>query len=168
MEVAAFEAQLEDNLSAQSALVAAVQIVGLLQSTPTCETLSAAAPAAQPRTVTRGSVIPRRSPDWTLATAVAGVAVAVSGFALLAPNSRPMPRGGEAPALAQAWSELDAAQITAELPDDDSVPSVSTESTSAEAVSDNDVPDWLLTAILVEEEANQVGDELGHEEETQL
>lgn len=87
----------------------------------------------------------------------------VSGFALLSPNSRPMSRGGEAPALAQAWSELDAAQIAAELSDDDSAPSV-----SAEADNANDVPDWLLTAILVEEDAGEVGDELGHDEETQL
>lgn len=161
-ELAAFESRLADDSAAQQALVEAVQIVALLQATPICEPAS--------RLQAARAVPLRRS--WQVASLlVAGLLVAVVMFwpAFPAPSGHrtaevpTVPLHTESPALAQAWTALDPHLIT---PDEtDEAHSADDDNTEPAY----DVPDWLLTAVLVEEEQGGSDEnDMGIEEETQL
>ena len=159
-ELALFESRLADDPAAQSALVEAVQIVALLQATPSCEAftrqsdLGAASVSGKP-------VAPSRR-SWQIASLVAAgllVAVVLNWPAIPSPQDHrtvtipsviapsvtlfTATNADEFPALAQAWTALDPDQIVSDETDpidDDPEDSAS------------DVPDWLLTAVLVEAE----------------
>ncbi len=157
-ELAAFEARLGDDPAAQEALVEAVRIVALLQKTPTCQSLESSLQAAP------GRAAPARR-SWkpaALVTASLLVAVAVIWQSRPATQNRQVAIH-DSPALAQVWTTLDADQIVAEVADEEA-----TEDSADELETASDVPDWLLTAVLVEEANGQSDDEMGFDEETQL
>ncbi len=163
-ELAAFEARLGDDPAAQVALVEAVQIVALLQSTPTCEALGSSRQAAS---VSRRSVAPSRR-SWLVATLLAAtLLVAVIAVWQSIPSSRidhTVAMTNESPALAQAWTTLDSPASTTDEASsvDDSADD------SAEEVA-SDVPDWLLAAVMAEAEQGQPdASDMDLEEETQL
>ncbi len=177
-ELAAFEARLGDDPAAQGALVEAVQIIALLQSTPTCEESesspwesslqAASAPAS------RKPLSPARR-SWQVASLVAASLLACMAIFW---SVTPAPFGNQTveapiatsandpPALAQAWTALDSHQFT---PDEagETDDAHSADDDSAELASD--VPDWLLTAVLVEEQQGHMDEnDMDFEEETQL
>lgn len=169
-ELAGFEARLGDDSAAQVALVQAVQIVALLQATPTCEALESSLQAAsvsrKPATPTRAAPAHR---SWQVASLVAAsllFAVVLSWSALPSPQEHlavtipTVTIANESPALAQVWTALDPHHITSDESDPiDDAP--------VDIVSD--VPDWLLTAVLVEAEQGASDEnDMDFEEETQL
>ena len=162
-ELAMFEARLADDPAAQTALVEAVQIVALLQATPSCEAFARES-HLQAASVSRKTSAPSRR-SWKIAALVAAgllVAVVLNWPTPLSPQvhhtvSTPgaatpsdiapsvtlftITNADEFPALAQAWTALDPDQITSNESDpiDDAPGDIA-----------SDVPDWLLTAVLVE------------------
>ncbi len=155
-ELAKFELRLGDDPAAQEALVEAVQIVALLQATPTCAELA-------PRHIR--PVPAQRS--WQVASLVAAtLLVAVVAVWQSMPSSQidhTIVMTSESPALAQAWTALDPQSAMSE--DADEVPLVDD---FADEVA-SDVPDWLLAAVIAEAEQGQPDDhERDLEEETQL
>ncbi len=158
-ELAIFEARLGDDPAAQSALVEAVQIVALLQATPTCAELA-------PRHIR--PVPAKRS--WQVASLVAAtLLVAVIAVWQSVPSlqfDHTVAINDESPVLAQAWTALDPQVSTSD--DVDEVAEVALVNESADEVA-SDVPDWLLAAVMVEAEQGQPDDhEMDLEEETQL
>lgn len=169
-ELAAFEARLGDDSVAQVALVEAVQIVALLQATPTCAEV-----APRPARAVSAKPVPARQ-SWQVASLVAAallvVVVAVwqslpsSQFdrTVVLDNVPP----NESPALAQAWTALDPSAIAAEDPDDAPADEVLLVDDSGNDTA-SDVPDWLLSAVMAEAEQGQPDDhDMDLEEETQL
>ena len=171
-ELATFEARLADDPMAQAALVEAVQIVVLLQATPCCEAFALESrpleSSLQAASVSRKPAAPSRR-SWQIASLVAAsllVAVVLNWPTLPSPQDHPaitiatITNANESPALAQAWTALDPDHITS----DDADP---IDDTPVEV--DSDVPDWLLTAVLVEAEQGATDEnDQGFEEETQL
>ena len=175
----ALEARLADDVQAQEALVEAVRIVSLLQSTPTCsevgQTFLSAAEVGQTFLSAEPAVIRPRSAPWRKATLLAaGLLLAVTAMWLLTPSpSIPVvvapdptvedPAVPESPALTHTWTALDPAVADDA---DESDPEDSPETLEAA----REVPDWLLTAILVEEDdqATPVDGHMETDEETQL
>ena len=165
-ELAGFELRLGDDSAAQEALVQAVQIVALLQATPTCEALEASLQAAS---ASRKPAAPARR-SWQVASLVA--ASLLASVAMFWP-SRPAPQHNHIatvaapPALAQAWTALDPHQFTPDETDEAHAVDEAPEEVASEVASD--VPDWLLTAVLVEEEQGASDEnDMDFEEETQL
>ncbi len=159
-ELAAFEARLGDDPSAQVALVEAVQIVALLQSTPTCEAIT-------PRLARRVSA--RRT--WQVASLLAAtLLVAVIAVWQSVPSSRidhTVAMSNDSPVLAQAWTALDSPASTTDDADEASSVDDSADDSANEIASD--VPDWLLAAVIAEAEQGQPDDpDMDLVEETQL
>ena len=166
-ELATFEARLADDPAAQAALVEAVQIVALLQATPCCEAFALES-SLQAASASRKPAAPSRR-SWQIALLVAAsllVAVVLNWPALPSPQDHhaitiaTITNANESPALAQAWTALDPDHITFDEVDpiDDALLEVA-----------SDVPDWLLTAVLVEAEQGASNDnDNGLEEEIQL
>ncbi len=155
-ELAAFETRLGDDPAAQAALVEAVQIVALLQATPTCDELA-------PRLVR--SVPARRS--WQVASLVAATLLfAVVVVWQSVPSTQfdhTVVMTSESPALAQAWTALDPQPAMSEDADE-----ALTADDSADEVA-SDVPDWLLAAVMAEaEQGESINHDMDLEEETQL
>ena len=169
-ELAAFEARLGDDPAAQVALVEAVQIVALLQATPTCEALESRSleSSLQAASASRKSAPPSQR-SWQIASLVAAsllFAVVLNWPALPSPqdhHTATIPTvtiPTESPALAQAWTALDPHHIISD--ESDPIDDAPVEVTS-------DVPDWLLTAVLVEAEQGASDEnDMDYEEETQL
>lgn len=167
-EAAALEVALAEDAAAQQALVEAVQIVSLLQSTPNCEAIAAS----------QTSVVPVRPVrQWGAVARMAGALVA-AGIVLGAVVNLSPPRGPVAPldlvatnpALPQVWSNLSLeSSLVSESADGmDEVSEDDADRMPGSQASTNDVPDWLLTAVLVEEESHDSGEEMGLDEESQL
>lgn len=152
VEAAAFEDRLAGDTAAQNALVEATQIVAMLKATPSCPQF------AQPMKKRQWGV---GSGQWG-AILASCVVVAVGILWTLEPG--PEQSGGiamleESPVLAQAWTAL--ADEPAEAADNDD--DMTEESNDVAA----DVPDWLLTAVMVEQgEVDENAQNL--DEETQL
>ncbi len=154
-ELAAFEARLGDDPAAQSALVEAVQIVALLQSTPTCAELA-------PR---HFRPVPAQR-SWQVASLVAAtllVAVVVVWQSMSSSQiDHTVVMTSESPVLAQAWTALDPQVSTSDDADE-----VALVDDSASEVA-SEVPDWLLAAVMAEAEQGQPDDHEEMEEGTQL
>ncbi len=158
-EAVAFEARLGDDSAAQEALVEAVRIVAMLQSTPTCESLESSLQAAP------GRAAPARRSWQTASLITASLLVAVAVIWQSFPSSQNHQVAiHEAPALAQAWTAFDAEQVVVAEPTDEET----TEDSADELEPASDVPDWLLTAVLFEEASGESDDEMGFDEESQL
>lgn len=152
VEAAAFEDRLAGDTAAQNALVEATQIVALLKATPSC-------PEFAP---------PRKQRQWGVGSGQWGailascVVVAVGILWTLEPGNQRaggVAMLGESPALAQAWTALD--DVPTEVADADDDLADETDDVAA------DVPDWLLTAVMVEQgEVDENAQNL--DEETQL
>lgn len=158
VEEAAFEDRLESDPAAQAALVDATRIVAMLKATPVCPEF--AQPLAQ-------STKPQQKRPWVGSGqwgAVLASCVVVTLGVLWTMESGAPPTEGlvvlqESPALAQAWSAIDPEPVAAADADDD----LADESEELGA----DVPDWLLTAVMVEQgEIEENAQDL--DEETQL
>ena len=158
VEEAAFEDRLESDPAAQAALVDATRIVAMLKATPVCPEFAQPLPQASKPQQKRPWV---GSGQWG---AVLASCVVVTLGVLWTMESGAPPTEGlvvlqESPALAQAWSAIDPEPVAAADADDD----LADESEELGA----DVPDWLLTAVMVEQgEIEENAQDL--DEETQL
>lgn len=128
-EAGAFEERLADDEAAQYALVEATRIVALLKSTPCCPQF------AQPET---------KKHRWGVGTGQWGVVLAACvvvavGVLWTIESGTSTP----SPALAQAWSSMEHEPVAAIAAEEELVD----ESQELAA----EVPDWLLTAVLVEQ-----------------
>lgn len=142
IESHAFEARLADDESAQAALVEATRIVALLKSTPSC-----------PQFVTPDKPQMRRVGTGRWSAILASWFVVGVGLLWImepAQRSADVATLNTPPTLAQAWTELDSHEIENSDLDD--------EISEASDGAAEEVPDWMLAAVMVQESDTDRGE----------
>lgn len=136
-EAADFESLLETDLDAQLSLVQAVQLAAALQS---------AARAIQPAARVSPSGVRTPSRRWSPALALIGSGI-VAATLLVALREESDPVGPENTTVT-LWSELHD-EVAESMPLDDA----SLEALDAEVIDEDLVPDWMLAAVAINEDA---------------
>ena len=142
-EAAAFERLLETDLAAQSALVRAVQLATALES---------AASVLRPSASVRSSETHAPSRRWSPVLALFGSGVVAA--TLLVALREESPSVGPENTTVSLWTELHEEEIVEPAPLDDAA----LLALEAEASEEDLVPDWMLAAVAIDDQAGDGGD----------